>query len=237
MESVVNRPIAYVMEQTLGSVTHYLNLRRSEPAIVDGERRWLPIEYSDGRLSWTIRGSLLARRALREVMDEIDGIFMHTTTLAPLCTDYFVRKPAVISSDGTPANKRNMRLEYGLSSESGGAEWAKRSLFTAVFSRAAGLVAWSNWTKQSFVEDYRCREEDVAVIPPGIDLDGFVPGDRNHELPRILFVGGDLVRKGGDMLLDVFRARFRGKAELILVTRTPLPDEPGVKVHTNVAAN
>jgi glycosyltransferase involved in cell wall biosynthesis len=231
------RPIAYVMEQTLGSVTHYLNLRQGEPTVVEGKRHWLPIEYSEGKLPWTFRGSLDARRALHQVMHEIDGIFMHTTTLAPLCADYFGKRPTVISSDGTPANKRDMRQAYGLPPESRSAEWLKRAAYSAIFARCAGLVAWSNWTKQSFVEDYGCAEEDVAVIPPGIDLERFVAGDREHELPRILFVGGDLVRKGGDTLLEVFRKRLRGKAELILVTRTAVAEEPGVRVHQNVSAN
>lgn len=231
------RPIAYVMEQTLGSITHYLNLRQGEPAVVEGKRHWLPVEYSDGRLPWTIRGSMAARRALGSVIDQVDGVFMHTTTLAPFCTDLFAKKPTIISSDGTPANKRNMREAYGLGAESRGGEWAKRSLYRAIFARAAGFVAWSQWTKQSFIEDYGCREEDVAVIPPGIDLDLFAPGDRNHELPRVLFVGGDLIRKGGDLLLDVFRTRLKGRAELVLVTRTEMAPEPGVHVHHNVAAN
>lgn len=234
---MTERPLAYVMEQTLGSITHYLNLRRGEPERVDGKRWWLPIEHSDGRLPWTVRGSLAARRALRPVLDEIDGIFAHTTTLVPLWTDYLLRKPTVLSTDGTPASKRQMRGAYGLAPESTPAELAKRSLYRAIFSRAAGFVAWSNWTKESFVTDYGCREEDVAVIPPGIDLQVFTPGDRNHELPRLLFVGGDLVRKGGDLLLDVFRRRLRGKAELVLVTRDAAPNEDGVHVHRNVAPN
>jgi glycosyltransferase involved in cell wall biosynthesis len=60
---------------------------------------------------------------------------------------------------------------------------------------------------------------------------------RNHELPRILFVGGDFERKGGALLLEVFRQRLRGRAELILVTRDEVRTEPGVTVHHNVRAN
>ena len=106
-----------------------------------------------------------------------------------------------------------------------------------MYGSAAGLVGWSNWVKGSFVEDYGCREEDVAVIPPGVDLRAFTAGDREHELPRILFVGGDFERKGGTLLLNEFRRRLRGKAELILVTRSDVPAEPGVQVHRNVQAN
>jgi glycosyltransferase involved in cell wall biosynthesis len=234
---MTQRPIAYVMEQTLGSVTHYLNLRREEALAAGGPRRWIPIEFEAGRLPWTLRGSLSTRRALKAVLPEVDGVFIHTTTIAPASVDLFTKKPAVLSSDGTPFNKREMRNAYGLKPESRVAALAKRELYRRVFSRAAGFVAWSNWTKQSFVDDYGCREEDVVVIPPGIDLDLFAPGNRHHELPRLLFVGGDFERKGGPLLLDVFRMRLRGRAELELVTGAAIPPEEGVRVHANVKPN
>lgn len=225
------------MEQTLGSVTHYLNLRRNEDVYPDCRPRWIPIEYRAGKIPWTISGSLLARRELGRVVSDVNATFIHTTTLAPLSVDYFRRKPTVLSSDGTPLNKRGMREAYGLRSELKAAESAKRLLYREVFSRARGLVAWSSWTKQSFVEDYGCREADVAVIPPGIDLARFSAGDRSHELPRILFVGGDFPRKGGELLLKVFRQRLRGKAELSLVTGAKLSPEPGVSVYQGLKPN
>ena len=229
------RPIAYVMEQTLGSITHYKNLRREEDVVPNDAPCWLPIEYKQGRLPWTLNGSLLARQALRPVLADVDGIFMHTTTLAPLSVDYFRKKPTIISSDGTPLNKRDMRAAYGLKPEGRFAEVAKRRLFRELFARCAAFVAWSTWTKQSFVEDYGCREQDVAVIPPGIDLEQFTIGDRSHEIPRILFVGGDFKRKGGDLLLEVFRSRLRGRAELHLVTPADVPEEPGVRVYRGLS--
>lgn len=231
------RPVAYVMEQTLGSITHYFNLRRQDAVSEGGPRRWVPVDYQPSRLPWTLTGSYRARRELASIIDDVDGVFMHTTTIAPASVDYFFRKPTVLSSDGTPLNKRSMRGAYGLKPESRVAELAKRTLYRTIFSRAAGFVAWSTWTKASFVEDYGCRAEDVAVIPPGIDLDLFAPGDRSHELPRLLFVGGDFLRKGGDLLLDVFRRRLRNRAELILVTGADVKEEPGVTVHRNVSAN
>jgi glycosyltransferase involved in cell wall biosynthesis len=225
------------MEQTLGSITHYLNLRREETA-ADVPPRWLPIEFKSTRVPWAVAGSLRARQALSPLLDQVDGIFLHTTTISLLAGDIFRKKPAVLSTDATPLNKRHMRLEYGLHAHSRLAENAKRSVYRYIFRRAAGFVAWSNWAKASFVDDYGCREQDVAVIPPGIQLDQFVPGDRSHPLPRILFVGGDFVRKGGDLLLEVFRKRLRGRAELVLVTRDATgPEEPGVIVHRDVSAN
>lgn len=232
--------IAYVMEQTLGSVTHYLNLRRHETAFENCRPYWLPVEYRDGRMPgtpWTVTGSLAARRALKPVLANVDGVFIHTATLAPFTVDYFRHKPVIVSADGTPLNKRTMRAEYGLRPASRSLERAKQLVYREVFARAHGFVAWSSWAKQSFVEDYGCREQDVAVIPPGVDVEQFSSPERDHEVPRILFVGGDFVRKGGDLLLKVFRQRLRGKAELLLVTRDKVSEEPGVRIFRNVAPN
>ena len=231
-----DRPIAYVMEQTLGSITHYLNLRREEGQ-AGGPKQWLPVEFQHTRLPWAISGSLLARKEIAKVGKDVDGIFIHTTTLALCSPDWLARRPTVLSSDATPASKEDMRELYGLKPESRLAARAKRAVYRAVFRRAAGFVAWSSWAKQSFVDDYGCREEDVAVIPPGIDVQDFAPGDRAHELPRILFVGGDFLRKGGDLLLEVFDKRLKGRAELVLVTRDEVAERPGVTLHKNVGAN
>src|SRR5450432_2435762 len=134
---MIGRPIAYVMEQTLGSITHYLNLRREESTSEAPLPLWLPIQYQAGRLPWTVTGSLLARRALSGRLNDLDGIFMHTTTLAPLAVDYFRKKPTVLSSDGTPLNKRGMRRAYGLRDEARAVERAKRALYRRVVGAAA----------------------------------------------------------------------------------------------------
>src|SRR5438552_11425407 len=97
--------IAFLIEQTLGSITHYLNLRREENAADGIEPTWLPIEYRPGRLPWALTGSLSARRAIGEIADDVDGYFVHTTTIALLARGFFRKKPTVLSSDGTPVNK------------------------------------------------------------------------------------------------------------------------------------
>jgi glycosyltransferase involved in cell wall biosynthesis len=184
-----------------------------------------------------VRGSWLARRALAPIIDDVDGVFIHTMTLAPALVDLFHKKPVVISSDGPAMAKLGMRGAYGDPAEHRLARLAKRELYRQVFKRAAGFVGWSHWAKDSFVRDYGCSERDVAVIPPGVDLDLYAPGDRDHPLPRILFVGGDFERKGGDLVREVFRKHLRGRAELVLVTRDDVSEEPGVTVHRNLGAN
>ena len=60
---------------------------------------------------------------------------------------------------------------------------------------------------------------------------------------RILFVGGDLQRKGGLLLLEAFRELRRElsgtdpEIELHLVTRHPVPAEPGLFVYNQMQPN
>jgi glycosyltransferase involved in cell wall biosynthesis len=230
-------PIAYVMEQTLGNITHYLNLREAVLPVGQEPPHWVPIEYRASKLPWTLTGGWLARRELQARMRDVDGVFIHTMTLALASTDLFSNKPFVLSCDATPAAKQHMRSAYGMASQHAVSEWLKRTLYKQMLGRAAGFVAWSTWAKQSLVRDYGCAEASVATIPPGIDLNAFAPRAHHNPVPRILFVGGDFERKGGDLLLRVFRKSLRGSAELIIVSRDAVPAEPGVTVHRDVAPN
>jgi glycosyltransferase involved in cell wall biosynthesis len=229
--------VAFVMEQTLGSVTHYLNLRHAEDTATAVKPLWVPVHYAPGRVPWALTGSLRARRAVDAELANVDGLFVHTTTIALLCASRFRTKPTVLSTDGTPANKREMRSLYGLDSQSRWAERAKRAVYRRVMREARAFVAWSNWARDSLIGDYGCPPADVAVIPPGVDLGRFAPGARDHAVPRILFVGGEFHRKGGDLLLDVFHKRLRGRAVLELVTQANVASEDGVTVHRGLAAN
>src|SRR5437868_6843115 len=59
-------------------------------------------------------------------------------------------------------------------------------------------------------------------------------GPRKPEPLRVLFVGGDFVRKGGDLLLEVAKTRLKGKVELYLVTAADVPAEDNIFVYRGV---
>jgi len=106
------------------------------------------------------------------------------------------------------------------------------------FRLARRCLGWSEWARRSFVRDYGIPEEKTGVVAPGVDLSAWEMPERQEPrgVPRLLFVGGDFVRKGGRLLLDVFRDRLRGRAELDIVTRDAVPEEPGVRVHRGLVA-
>ena len=62
-------------------------------------------------------------------------------------------------------------------------------------------------------------------MPPGVDLDRWRLPARTPASPlRLLFVGADFARKGGPLLVDVVRSRFRGRVELAVQLGLPAGD-------------
>jgi len=83
----------------------------------------------------------------------------------------------------------------------------------------------------------------VTVISPGVDVDLWQRPDapRTEGPLRVLFVGGNLQRKGGDLLIEAHR-RLQNEAiippfELHLVTPERVGSEPGLVVHNGLSAN
>ena len=102
------------------------------------------------------------------------------------------------------------------------------------------LVAWSEWTKLGLVRDYEVPADKITVIPPGVNVHEWrrpTPRVPHAEPVKILFVGGDLERKGGLVLLEAFRALRHLGLELHLVTKDRPAPEPGVFVYNGLQAN
>jgi glycosyltransferase involved in cell wall biosynthesis len=110
-----------------------------------------------------------------------------------------------------------------------------------LLARTDVVVAWTEWAARSFRDDYGVPDARVRVLYPGVDTDRWRPAPdpaTRTGLPRILFVGADFARKGGDLLLDVYREQLRGRVELDFVTSAgAVEPEPGIRVHANLRAN
>lgn len=81
--------------------------------------------------------------------------------------------------------------------------------------------------------DYGVPAESVSLLRMGIwspYLTNGIPDRSSDRRPTIVFLGTSMDRKGGSLLLDVWRASFRDRADLLLVTLDPVPEEPGLRV-------
>lgn len=240
--------IGFAIEQTMGHVTYYRNLQswsKDDASIVPS---WFPIPYWRPDAWARIPGvrnnasmylSLRARDDLRRARaaSHNDVLFFHTQGTA-MCSAGFARRvPVVISTDGTPINMDTMAEAYGHrpDAEGGAVDRLKQAVYRWVFRRAAALTTWSRWVKDSLVDDYRVPAEKVEVIPPGVDLDVWRPnrsGAVSGRTPRLLFVGGDFARKGGDVLLEALRAGLSERCEVDVVTGTKgVESTDRVRVH------
>jgi glycosyltransferase involved in cell wall biosynthesis len=240
--------VAFVMEQHIGHQTYYQNLRRA----VDGDRRitpaWTPVTYAGastlldripglpGSMRGSLQGMLQVRRAV--YAGEYDVAFFNTQVPAALAGGGVRRRPFVIATDITPLQYDAVSHLYGHRPDKGGPLSAyKHRVNVRLLRGAARLLPWSSWTAASLTADYGVDPARIDVVPPGVDLAQWSPGERQDGPLRILFVGGDLYRKGGATLLQAFRALPAGSAELHLVTRTRIEPETGVRVYYDMQPN
>ena len=242
--------IGFVMERALGHVTYAQNLRQWVDADPGVRAHWMMIAYQSEDLwqqipglPFSVRLSLRARDAIRRLTarEPLDCLFVHTQNLSLFSAGIMRRIPTVISLDATPIDFRSMAAAYGSRPASGLADRAKHAWFRRVFSRAAGLVGMSDWVKESLVRDYGVPPGKVEVIPLGVDVRRWqcpprqpAPGRRL----RLLFVGGEFRRKGGQELLDAFTHGLSGICELDVVTKEPVNSAAGhVRVHSGLTPN
>jgi glycosyltransferase involved in cell wall biosynthesis len=159
-------------------------------------------------------------------------------TVGLLSTRYYEHLPTIISVDATPLNLDELAGAYQHKRLPAPIERAKLVVTRNALQPARGFVAWCEWAKRSLIDDYGIDGDKVHVIAPGTDLQLFRASARDGGgMPRILFVGGDFIRKGGDVLLEAYRNRLKGKAELHIVTISDVRDEEGVYVHKGLKAN
>lgn len=249
------RPVAlYVMEQTLGHVTHTKNLQALVPrdGALDPEFVLVPYELGrwafPGWSNWTVRAGIRAGRQLigrRRRHRRPAAMFVHTQVPAVLLAPWIRSTPTVVSIDATPQQYDELGEFYAHGRSHPRIEGLKYRANRACFRRARHIVSWSHWGKQGLVDGYGIDPDRVTVIPPGVDIDRWHrPAPRSQEegaAVRILFVGGDLRRKGGDLLIEAVRRVRRDPQgppiELHLVTGAEVDEEPGVVVHRGLTSN
>lgn len=242
--------IGFVLEQALGHVTHAQNLRTWVDRDKDVEPQWMGIPYQAQDfwerlpgIPFSLKLSLRARHLVRETLSRqpLDCLYFHTQALT-LCSLYMMKaRPTVISLDATPEDFKSIASAYDAKPATGVIDRIKAGWFRKIFSRAAGLVACSDWVKESLVRDYGVPPNQVRVIRFAVDIDQWQPIIKNPALSRplrLLFVGGDFARKGGHVLLSAFREGLSEICELDIVTKDEaIAAERSVRIHSSLSPN
>jgi glycosyltransferase involved in cell wall biosynthesis len=250
----------FVFEHVLGHITHYQNLRHwvaQDPTVTPN---WMLIQPGNNdiwerfplvRANWSLQASLRARDAMRAALrvQSFDALFLHTQSIALFALGLMHRIPTIISTDATPLNYDSVGAGYR--HKVGGNPLLERQKFLwnqRTYQAASAIVTWSQWAKNSVVNDYGIPADKVTVSSPGIDLEqwAFKRPQLNDEKPhhspvRLLFVGGDFIRKGGQTLVEAFQQGLHQNCVLDIVTKDvqifqALAGAERIQVHCHLSA-
>lgn len=248
---------AFVLNTTIGNMTRYVTLRKYAERDEEVDCTWAPVNHytppdMPSSLRFLPEPLFMRARVVQQAMPVLrnlgrfDAVMIHLFEADILCAlrSYLRSKPVRISStDEAPITNRRTYPLYP--HHLGKPVWRRKARFAIDLwriRRTDYFIPFSRWVADVLTEECAAPKERVYPVHVGLDLDLWQSAPRVDRRTdrrfKILFVGTDFVRKGGQLLLDVFRARFQDNAELHLVTRqapTGLP--PHVHVHSDFQPN
>jgi glycosyltransferase involved in cell wall biosynthesis len=199
-------------------------------------------------LNWTLRGGLVARKRIHTLEHKVGrfhaALFNHIIP-ATFIDSFRHRTPIVLSLDATPVLLNRYAAWYLNNRKEGPlfVRQMKKSITRRVYQEARLILPWSKVVEGSLVCDYGIPREKMEVVPPGIDLAAWKcahSGARSRRAGnfRVLFVGGDFERKGGDILLEIARREDFQGTEFHFVTNAEVSEPPqNAYFHRNVTPN
>ncbi|HEY3329964.1 MAG TPA: glycosyltransferase family 4 protein [Capsulimonadaceae bacterium] len=239
------------MSTEVGLRTQYLNWREHFPDDLDIEPVWIVIDFwREGgiierlpipkNIRGRIRGYFETSAALND--GPYDATFIAVHSVLAGRPDYARHHPCYATFDVTPKQLQAFGDYYGKSaSRIPGLENIKHQGRATSYRQCRLLFPWSNWAASSAVDDYGAERDRVRICPPGVDLTRWAPpaaGTRGNGDCRLLFVGGDFERKGGDVVLEWAKSTREKHWRLDIVTRKPLKvDDSRIVVHNNLSSN
>jgi len=183
-------------------------------------------------LRWHLVQSLRARGQLRRELAQwpADVVHIHSHSIALTMPGTMRRTPVVLSLDATVRDWSAMP-GWRVSPRQAAITMAPSVALERRALRAAALVlAWTAWARRGVERE--APGANVFDHHPGLDLERYRPAPRHERsLPRVLFVGGRFLAKGGEDLLEALSEELGRELELDIVTPAEIPERSGVRVH------
>ena len=247
----------FMLNTAIGNMTRYLNLRKYAQREPDVELTWAPVSHYTApdfasRLRFLPAPLFMRARVLQQAwpvlgrLSDFDAVMIHLFEADVLCamrSCVYASPLRFSSTDEAPiTDRRNYPLYPNELAKSRLRQRARLALDLWRVRHTDYFLPFSHWGANILTRDCGVASERVQALHVGMDLELWrwlprPPRTADQRL-RILFVGGDFVRKGGPLLLEVFQAHFQDTAELHLVTKQAPKDLPAhVHVHADLEPN
>jgi glycosyltransferase involved in cell wall biosynthesis len=247
----------FILSTSLGNLTRYQNFRKFAERDMEIEFVWAPVKHYIGpgehdpfrRWPRALRARAIVLYQSAPVLlgfSRFDAVMIHMYEVDILTAirGYFFRRPRrIISTDDAPVVDPSTYPVHP--ADLAKPRWKKEirlriDLWRA--SKADALIPFSSWAANILVQGAGVPPAKVTPVHVGLDLETWRYHEResgpSDKPVKLLFVGGDFVRKGGSLLLDVFTRHFIDIAELHLVTKTAPTELPrNVHVYNDMDPN
>jgi alpha-maltose-1-phosphate synthase len=181
----------------IGTIPNYYNLARN---------------YKPDRTTWRASASInpwafeqrtaIAENFLEGWDGKFDVIVQLHTLYAP--GELSRNRPFVLVTDNTYLNSLRYWPEWvPATSTQMRQEWLE--LETSVYKAAKNIFTWSEFTRQSFINDYKIPADRVITIGAGANLLQTDISDKRYDTQTAIFVGYEFERKGGFYLLEAWK--------------------------------
>jgi glycosyltransferase involved in cell wall biosynthesis len=247
--------VSFVLSTVAGNTTRIQNMQRWADIDPDVETRWHPVQpWIDG--DWLGRilpmGLRVRARTFLEGWPvfgdrDKDAVVFHAAEPYEIFSwvSWLTRgRSVIVANEDDPRDwgDEALYVGYGRKRPAGLGGRIRHLRQRVTFARTDLFVPWTTWARDCLIRYSKIDPARIEVLHPGIDLGRWRAVDRSArdaEKVRILFVGWDFYRKGGQLLLDVFRESFAGRCELHLVTGWAPPElvtaeADGLYVHRSV---
>ena len=141
------------------------------------------------------------------------------------------RVPIILCLDTTPVTARALvtREQPSLLAGVKGQilTFIYKAIYGSVFRKLSASFPLSHWCAQSLVDDFHVPPERIVPCYTSLDLSHWCPRQActtKDEALRLLFVGNDFKRKGGEELLRLYSDVLSRECVLTIVSSDPILD-------------
>lgn len=124
-------------------------------------------------------------------------------------------------------------------------EWCKKNTYKKnkrfysqrlLYQKLYKILTFTDNLKGNLQEVYGISQEKIFSVPLPLDFENYyqVPQEVSS-IPKVLFVGGEFYRKGGNHILDAWERKLKGKCELTILTNSEIETKVGLKVFNSIS--